>query len=378
MIWRDTGVQTGAVFVQLGVRGMIMGSENLGILECGIKRPKLSYGKNIRNELIESFLVNPAIYDDLRKELKDLQFIVKHLREDISCTIENGKEGLKSSLQAEIGLLVYSLMEESIKERINLKNELRRLQEENEILLENEGAVLEEMAKLTIENEQIKSKVHTKEVEDMAYYAAVIEQTKMIISETANEFDELEGGVHSTIDGIITSKEKLSKLLSNEICSLKLDLEQLRSDIKEKNEVIKAQLAENGQLKSIISGNEVKISELLENQNESEQRMRELLTMNCELMDLSEVYKEKELEKSKKEETEAEAEKAKNEEIELLKKTITSQRIELEKTRETLVRERKISSLKISDLREQLAELSKDNVKDASVNEVSSDNLLKI
>lgn len=139
--------------------GMIVGSENSensennGILKCGMKRTKTQ-----KQEEDITGDTSTGNFELLRSELMDLRFIVSHLREDISCSIKEGKSALKAGIQSEVCLLVYSLMEESIGEQMSLKEELRRIQEENAVLLENEEAVMEEMAKLTIESEELKKK----------------------------------------------------------------------------------------------------------------------------------------------------------------------------------------------------------------------------
>ena len=443
-------------------QGLFVGKRLLAMI-MGMKRIKIS-DDNERDDNKSDTLSDYNISDSfktLKHELQDLQFIVGHLKEDISCTIENGQESLKTALQSEISLLVYSLMEESIREQIKFKESLTKLEEENAVLLENEGAALEEMAKLTLENEALKSANR-----DTVYYTSVIEEAKKTILETFNEVEELEMGIKETTKYVNRLKENHVK----EVQELTALLTSMKLEIEKKNlaheEAIQTYMQTGEQLKVKITERESKISELLASQTESETRMRELLSMNCELMDMSENQKrmieemkeilrgkdeeirevkesyeneldslkkayESELEmiKKSKDEEISSLIKAKdseisslikdkdseissliitkdneinsiiqakeseikslcnqnsaNSEIELLKKTITAQKIELERTKETLVRERKISSLKISDLREQLAELKgseeargdSENIEDQNDNNT---NLLKI
>lgn len=332
-------------------------SENCGnniILKCGTKRLKI--GDDQSEDITPAPL--SSSFQLLRNELMDLQFIVNHLRKDISCTIESSRDALKAGIQSEVGLLVYSLMDESIREQLSLKEELKRIQEVNEVLLENEEAAMEEMAKLTIENESIKSKEADKsDVVSISYYVNVVEQAKKIILETETEVDGLETIIISTLKDILAKFNEKTRLLTAEICTLKLENERFQMEMEAYEQFKLA----NEQLKSVLCENEVKITELLESQNESELRMREILTVNCELMDLSE-FKEAELIRTKESEIEIlKAKESESSENELLKKTMTAQRIELERIKETLARERKISSLKISDLREQLSEQQNGN-----------------
>lgn len=352
----------------LAGEGMIVGSENCennGILKCGMKRTKTQK----RDEDIAGD-TSTGNFEVLRSELMDLRFIVSHLREDISCSIEEGKSALKAGIQSEVGLLVYSLMEESIGEQMSLKEELQRVQEENAVLLENEEAVMEEMAKLTIESEELKKKeaeykVNSVDIgtntsantisdtsanmnmDELSYYRTVVEEAKRIISENEKEVDELGTTIKSTFEDILAKFDEKYRLINDEVCSLKLKVKEL--GIEKEVQSAEIEMA-TGQLKRVTCENEARISELLEGQSETEARLRarmdELLTVNCELMDLTESYKKTNEDKES--------------EIDLLKKTMTAQRIELERTKETLARERKISSLKISDLREQLSELQND------------------
>lgn len=305
---------------------MIVGMEDT---KCGMKRIRI---QNNENEILTESGVNMN-FQVLRSELMDLQFIVSHLREDIWLSIENGRSILKAEIKSEIGLLVYSLMEESIREQLSLKEELKMIQEENEVLLENEGAIMEEMTKLSLENDTLKNKNSRNESE--FFYTDAIKKLKETLLETESEVDDLETIMKSTFKECLRDFDDKSRLLKDEICNLKLERDQLRVN----NEKFKSVHEE---LKRAVNENEVKIAELLESQNESELRMRELLTVNFELMDLSESAKKKD--------------DARESELEILKKTVTAQKIELERTKETLARERKISSLKISDLREQLSE----------------------
>ena len=237
--------------------------------------------KNIMGYQIIILQILLNSFKTLKHELQDLQFIVDHLREDISCTIENGKDALKLLLHSEISLLVYSLMEESVREQIKFKESLTKLEEENAVLLENEGAALEEMAKLTLENEALKSSSC-----DTVYYTSVIEQAKKTILETFNEVGELEMGIKEATKYVNEIKEnhlKETGELTALLVSMKLEIEKQNLA---HEEVIQTYIQTSEQMKIQITERETKISELLSSQTESETRMRELLSMNCELMDV--------------------------------------------------------------------------------------------
>ena len=96
---------------------------------------------------------------------------------------------------------------------------------------------------------------------------------------------------------------------------------------------------------------------------------KELIKMNNEIMDLSEAgrIKEVKLEEANKiiceDQNRLRRERdALSEEVESLKKILTTQKIELEKGKEILNREKKLAALKISDLQEQLDERFVNNV----------------
>ena len=108
---------------------------------------------------------------------------------------------------------------------------------------------------------------------------------------------------------------------------------------------------------------------------DQEKQIKELMNINCELMDLSELSKIKDEEMRTKLDLFRTENLNLKEELENLKKVMTAQKIELERARETLKRERKLSFLKISDLQEQLEDgkFKFSILKDVNVNDGAGD-----
>lgn len=302
----------------------------------------------------ESYDCPESFKEILRGQVEDLQFIVNHLKTDVTCTLESNVKLLKMTVEREIGLLVYSLMEESLKERAQLKDHLNSLQKDNSVLIENEGSMMDELARLTLENEKLSTKSPLDE-------------------RIVKELEELELTVYKCDDNVRILKAELDQSkkeqtsssgriveLEKEISDKSSEVENLRNLLNELQEKFNVNSVNLEDKENEIKGLEGVITGLKEDQQEKDVKINELTAMNCELMDLGEAGKvrEENLVKSFKTfEVESEKEKEKlREELEGMKKSMTAQKIELEKCRETLNRERKLSALKISDLQEQLEE----------------------
>lgn len=330
-----------------------------GADQKGVKRVKSSF-----------YDYSEGLKTDLKGQVEDLKFIINHLKVDVNCTLENSVKQLKVTVEREIGLLVYSLMEESLREQGKLKDNLRYLERENSLLIENEGNIMDELARITLENEKEKLKRSLKE--------GNLDETVL------KELKELEGLLYDNdkmlimIKDLKRDKENDIVLLSNEqekvieyenIVNVKdneiLKLKQLNHEAFSKIDSISKELeAKNEEITELFE----KIKELEKSKKaydkgklEDEEKIKDLMDMNNELMDLGEIGKKKEIELERQNfELEKENKIVKEtwkEEIQSLKKVMTAQKIELEKGRETLNRERKLASLKISDLQEQIEEL---------------------
>lgn len=318
----------------------------------------------------ESFDFPEGLKNNLKDQVEDLKFIVNHLKTDVTCTIESSVKQLKMTVEREIGLLVYSLMEESLSVKLKLKAHLNDLKKENSLLIENEGNIMDELARLTLENEKLKFLSSTNldeivlkeldELEDIIYddnyqldtiknVKYELEQSKSLLLQEQDkviDYEKLNCSKDIQIATLVTSfNEMISKIafISNEL------------EIK------------NNEISELL--NAVKVLETVKCDNErvrllDEDKIKDLMDMNNELIDLGELGKQKELEMTRKwEELEKLYKKGEiekeilREEIESLKKAMTAQKIELERGRETLNRERKLATLKISDLQEQVEEL---------------------
>lgn len=419
----------------------IMGEEDLN--EILIKKSKKSC------EFIETIL-------ELKDQVLDLKFIVNHLKEDILCTVETSKKTLQFTNEQEIGLLVYSLMEEFLEEKFKLINSINSLKNEKLFLIENEEVIMDELAKITHEHEKLtktittteslseiqeeiddlecelkltimegncvinnlkKEKQEDKEIiiflkEDQLKLREKLEQFKTDLRERVIEVEKLKGGILKTKNLLKSENEKRFKL--EEEIKIKeekiVESNRINFEVVNKKETLILEHLQSiteceTKYKDLISHYNKIIEEKDHVINEQISRSKELMEINIELMELSEFVqgKEKELErrnenyrneieeiKLKASSQEKEIEgfkglKCKNDalenennllkkeienhlkkteenehlkkETEYLKKLSTAQKIELERAKETIYREKRMNSLKISDLEEQLEHL---------------------
>ena len=316
-----------------------------------------------RKRVKESFDYPEGLRINLKEQVEDLRFIVNHLKTDVSCTLESGVKQLKMTVEREIGLLVYSLMEETFKEQVKLKDDLNALQKENSLLIENEGNIMDELARLTLENEKLLivgnlDEIVLKEIEELEgivydnnYKLNMIKNIKLDLEQSKSLF--------------LQEQYKTSEF-EKTLCDKDIEIVTLRCSFNEtvsKIDLISKELEiKNSEIIELL--NVVKELETIKSDNKREKgNVKELMVMNRELIDLGELGKQKELEMTRKREElekmnkESEIEKKTlREEIESLKNVMTAQKIELERGRETLNRERKLFALKISDLQEQFEE----------------------
>ena len=327
----------------------------------------------------ESFDCPDGFKRILKGQVEDLKFIVNHLKTDVTCTLESNVKQLKMTVEREIGVLVYSLMEESLKEQVKLKEHLNALQKENSLLIENEGNIMDELARLTLENEKLsfsneKVSKELGELEELLYNDNRNFIIKELRAELADYKSKLSKEQEQTekLTEIVKSKEAEVTRLSQDLIIYSDSNKILLDGIEKKNDELSKEICS---LKSELETVKLDYSK---EKNEAEEKIKELMNMNCELMDLGESAKLKESElKRKSEEFEGEKEALKGE-IEILKKTMTTQKIEFERSRDTLNRERRLASLKISDLQEQVEEYKNktkyDDENDGRVTFVTSEN----
>lgn len=384
--------------MELKNRGLFFGYRGIGGLLYLPSRMIASIVGNESKRVKEDSTDRP--FDSLRREISDLQFIVNHLREDVNFTIEGSKGFVKSIIEREISVLMYAVVEDSVRREVQLKESMNSLQKENEVLIENESGMMEELMRLTLENETLRNNSETsnskdKLDKDISSVPLNTDNSK-ILNDTLTVVNELERIVYDDkfLEGI---KKKLleSKLLCE---TMKIELEQLRKSFdleKESKQSLEDKFTaeveagkklrievealedEMKNLKNILTDRDKEVEGLkeqnlrLENeivvlkneQEEHERQVRDLMTINCELMDLSEAGRIKEQELTNRIDLiEAENSKTK-EELETVKRMMTAQKIELERSKELLNRERKVSSLKISDLQEQLEEYKSKELK---------------
>jgi hypothetical protein len=247
---------------------------------------------------------------------------------------------------------------------------LRYLERENSLLIENEGNIMDELARITLENEKEKLKRSLKE--------GNLDETVL------KELKELEGLIYDNDEMLIMIKdlkrdkendivilsnqqekvieyENIVNVKDNEILKLKQSNHEAFSKIDSISKELEAKNEEITELFEKIKDLEKSKKAYDKGKLEDEEKIKDLMDMNNELMDLGEIGKKKEIELERQNfELEKENKIVKEtwkEEIQSLKKVMTAQKIELEKGRETLNRERKLASLKISDLQEQIEEL---------------------
>lgn len=324
-------------------------------------------GGGDQKRLKESFDCPEGFKNNLKGQVEDLKFIVNHLKTDVTCTLESSIKQLKVTVEREIGLLVYSLMEEALREQVKLKDHLKALQKENSLLIENEGNIMDELARITLENEKLtletkKSSLNEtvlKELEELEVMIHDKDYTSLIlIKDLKNELEE-----HRNL---LSQKEKIICDKENELSSFKMSFNEQVSKIEKELKDVRFEIQDI-------------LIKAANDKAELEDKIKELVTMNSEMMDLGELGKKREDElKRLNFELENKHEKEKEilkEEIETLKKAMTAQKIELERGRETLNRERKLSALKISDLQEQVEDLKNNNkLSDENNNEIRNKN----
>lgn len=280
------------------------------------------------------------LMNNVKGVLKDLEFIVQHLKRDISCTIESGRRAVRLAVEREIQVLVFGMTEEFVKTTSKLQERIDCVEGENLLLMENEEAIMEELARLTLKKESETERGRESETE----------RGREREKETENlvkELSELQLFIENELDSNkILEKLREYQQLEKDLREANTKIDDLKMENEEKDKAILNLRTENEDLR-------VKVKEISEEHFENESRIRELMTMNCELMDMSESSRTKE------DKLLAENEKLKNE-IDSIKKVLTAHKIEIEKNREILSRERKLFSLKISDLQEQILERNLD------------------
>ena len=391
-----------------------MGNEN--------KRVK---GDIIDNDSSHSHTVHTDIYSLLKGEINDLQFIISHLRDDIVCTIQGNEESLKRSVEREIAVLVYGVLEDSVKREIELGEIISSLKKENEVLIENEGGMMDELARLTIENDALKNGMNDHKDKDKdkdskdyciddhldisaeisvikadicdlekVIYGQFLATLKRNLIESKLKTEsikiELENSMESFNEQLLRSERLQETLLQEKGVS-----SNFRQKIQELEEEVKAlapyfnkskecefcveRSLEIESIKTLNSENLSLVNKQLMNlelsKEDQEKQIKELMNINCELMDLSELSKIKDEEMRNKLDLFRTENLNLKEELENLKKVMTAQKIELERARETLKRERKLSFLKISDLQEQLEDgkFKFSILKDVNVNDGAGD-----
>lgn len=302
---------------------------------------------------------NESIIKDLRAKVLDLQFIVSHLRDDISCTLETGGKTFKAFVESEIGRLVFSILEEFVHEKEKLNTKCLNLEKENACLIENEGGLMDELASLSMEKGRLLQRVNL--IPDNCNILSELNDLESVLFDN-NWILNLKHVLKSMEEKYLQQRERLSKDVieqSTLIESLKktvrdlndelLDKTQISSQLNEARDQIVQYVKKESEFTLLIDALNAKISD-------QESKMNEIMQINCELMDFTEKSKAERniLLAEKNEALKKDSEKC--DEIENLKKIVTAQKIELERNREILARERKLSALKISDLSEQLQE----------------------
>ncbi len=329
-------------------------------------------------------------FNILRKEVHDLQFIVDHLREDVNCTLEGGKGSLKRIIEREIGVLVYGVLEDSVKKEVQFNETISSLQEENNLLIENGGGMMDELARLTLENESLKNRAEKLESENIIETDAKSADTKgyntnSIDTRSIRDVnDTLNNKTDIIADGLISSVVELedsvkidfldmikrnllkSKLLNE---SLKIELEDSKRELnfeQERGNKCRSELFDlEKQLNEVQNEMHLLQSTVQDLNVRNAELNNEISSKNEEILRNQEDYgKQIEMERDKEQELNSRINVLENEngktreELETLNKVMTAQKIELERGKEVLNRERKLSSLKISFLQEQLDEFT--------------------
>lgn len=321
-----------------------------------------------QSKRVKEDLEDPVLLLNHAKDtLKDLQFIVDHLKKDILCTVESGQRAVKVAIEREIGVLVYSMTEESVKETFKLKEQISTLERENSFLIENEGTMMDELARLTLKNQQVRDVRGTTGgsiCEELTDLQKLLEDNIDLnrIKERLQGFQQLEQQLSykqmrvSELETELSDKQarflELETKLSDKqtrVSELEIELSDKQTRVVELETELSEKKKEISTLRTENDGLNLRLNEQNSIILDNDSRFRELMTMNCELMDLGEASRLKENELVSQNA-------ALGAELESLKKIITAQKIELEKNREILNRERKLFALKISDIQEQLNE----------------------
>ena len=233
------------------------------------------------------------------------------------------------------------------------------LEKENACLIENEGGLMDELASLSMENGRLLQRVNL--IPDNCNILSELNDLESFLFDN-NWILNLKHVLKSTEEKYLQQRERLSKDVieqSTLIESLKksvrdlndelLDKVQISSQLNEARDQIVQYVRKESEFTLLIDALNAKVSD-------QEFKMNEIMQINCELMDFTEKSKaERNILLAEKNEA-LRRDSDKCDEIENLKKIVTAQKIELERNREILARERKLSALKISDLSEQLQE----------------------
>lgn len=238
-------------------------------------------------------------FSEMRKELRDLSFIVNHMRHDFIVSTECKLKGLNTESRSAIESLVQCVTEQFLKEQRELEKRLNEVNIERGILIESGEGMMDELVRLTTENDSLKSKKSIQlEIDNFKLNEAEkicknplqnsnACRAKFESREIWDELEQLEKLVYSyDFSGELDEKEALQLKLKEQyaiISKLNLDIDEIQSvRLNEISYLKKQHFEEIAQLKNEwsrevanIQNDQFESIEILTNQHRQEMNLAE-------------------------------------------------------------------------------------------------------